>query len=247
MNLGFNHHDSHGIRVKVKKAGPRKRFAWRQWFLTHHNQPSPQESNGTNGEPRTYHKGGTKIGNSSCHPESTDNQEDEHSYKYADQAADRPDHITTKGNGGTKARTNEQIAAMVEQKQAHASQIETLARMFTQQIETLKAEVAELVLTELSNIQATPSATLSYADIARTPPDSQPSNLTSLSSVNTTLSAMTDTLYCTTDTSRVEEEAKSKAQPGPIRMAIEKEMQTIESYNNWRCAAVIRDSRTASR
>lgn len=136
---------------------------------------------------------------------------------------------------------------MEEQKQAHASQIETPTRMFTQQVETLKAEVAELILTELSNIQATPRATLSYADIARTPPDSQPSNLTSLSSFNMTLSAMADTLYCTADTSRVEEEAKSKAQPGPIRMAIEKEMQTIENYNNWRCVAVTRDLRTASR
>ena len=84
----------------------------------------------------------------------------------------------------------------------------------------------------------------SYADVARTPPSSQPSNLMSLPSTNTTPSTMTDTLYYTVDTSRVEEEDKSKAQPGAMWQAIER---TAEGHESWRCVAVIRDPRNTTR
>jgi hypothetical protein len=80
----------------------------------------------------------------------------------------------------------------------------------------------------------------SYADIARTPPVSQPSNLRSLS-INTTPSTGTDILYYTLDTSQVEEGGKNKANPGTINRAIETEIQNTDGQEGWRCVAVIKD------
>lgn len=142
------------------------------------------------------------------------------------------------------------LVAIEEQKKEHVTQIETLTKTFTEQIEALKAEVTDMtekIQTQLSNIQVPLSVSLSYAEIARTPPDSVPSNVRTLSSIRTTPSTMTDTLYCTVDTSRVGEEDRSKAQPGAVRRAIEEEIRTVEGQENWRCAAVIRDARNTER
>jgi hypothetical protein len=159
------------------------------------------------------------------------------------------------------------VRAMEDQKQAHQDQIEALTKMHenqietitktvTQQIDTLKEEMAgvkeemagmaEQIQTQLSGIQ-TSSPSPSYAEVARTPPNSWPSNLRTLTSMGTTPSRMTDTLYCTIDTSRVGEEDKNKANPGAIRKAIEDEMRTGEGQEKWRCAAVIRDARNTER
>jgi hypothetical protein len=143
-----------------------------------------------------------------------------------------------------------QTSAVEELKQGHANQIEVLTRTFTQQIETLKAQVTEMaekIETQLSNIQPSPSASPSYAEIARTPPSSRPSNIQTLTSVGTTPSTMTDILYCTIDTSRVQEEERSKAQPGSIRKAIEEEIRTMEGQEHWRCTAVMKDARNHDR
>ncbi|KAG7146255.1 hypothetical protein HYQ46_013317 [Verticillium longisporum] len=59
----------------------------------------------------------------------------------------------------------------------------------------------------------------SYADIARTPPTSQPSNVRSVTSMNTTPSTFTDRLFCTIDASRVEETDKNKVNAGTVRTA----------------------------
>lgn len=169
-------------------------------------------------------------------------------------AAAAPDQLATEkadmaANAQIKVLTNLITAlmrAMEEQKQAQANQIETLV----QQIDALRIEVTEMketIQTQLTNAQTSPSAIPSYADIARTPPESRPSNLPSLSSMNTTPSTMTDTLYCTIDTSRVEEEDKDKAQPGTIRQEIEREIRTETGYEHWRCTAVIKDPRNTAR
>jgi septal ring factor EnvC (AmiA/AmiB activator) len=100
------------------------------------------------------------------------------------------------------------------------------------EMEALKTELAAMIQTQLSNIQVPASASPSYAAVARTPPNSQPSNLPSFSSRSLTPSTMTDTLYCTIDTSRMNEEDKSKAQPGVIREGIEKEMRRQTERNN---------------
>jgi hypothetical protein len=108
----------------------------------------------------------------------------------------------------------EQTSAVEELKREYANRIEVLTGTFTQQIETLKEQVAEMtekIETQLSNIQPSPSASPSYAEIARTPPSSRLSNIRALTSVGTTPSTMADTLYCTIDTSRVGKEERSKA------------------------------------
>ena len=87
----------------------------------------------------------------------------------------------------------------------------------------------------------------SYADIARTPPTSQPSGIRTLSSANTTPSTFTDSLFCTVDTSRVEEGEKNNVQVADIREAIEKEIRTREGMGRWRCTAVVKEARNPDR
>ncbi|PMD33650.1 hypothetical protein L207DRAFT_517696 [Hyaloscypha variabilis F] len=142
------------------------------------------------------------------------------------------------------------LRAMEEQKEEHANQLKTLTKTFTQQIEMLKAQVTEIIEkieTQLYNVQPSLSGSPSYAEIARTPPSSRPSNIRTLTSVGSTPLTMTDTLYCTIDTSRVREEERSKVQPGTIRKAIEEEIRTLEGQENWRCATIIRDARNTER
>ena len=86
-----------------------------------------------------------------------------------------------------------------------------------------------------------------YAEVACTLLNSWPSNIQTLTSIGTTPSRITDTLYCTIDTSRVGEEDKNKAQPGPIRKAVKEEICTIEGQDKWRYTAVIRDGRNVER
>ncbi|XP_024085711.1 uncharacterized protein LOC106673500, partial [Cimex lectularius] len=88
---------------------------------------------------------------------------------------------------------------------------------------------------------------LSYADVARTPPTSQPSNIRTLSSFNTTPTTFTDTLYCTIDTSNVADDGSEKMSAGPIRAAVEKEIRTMENHTNWRCRAVTVDPKNTNR
>lgn len=99
----------------------------------------------------------------------------------------------------------------------------------------------------MSNTQPLPSASPSYADVARTPLSSQVSNVRTLTSMGTTPSTMTDTLYCTIDTSGVGEEERNKAQPRMVRKAIKDEIRTVDGHANWRCAAVMRDARNTER
>lgn len=87
----------------------------------------------------------------------------------------------------------------------------------------------------------------SYADVARTPPNSSPANVVSISSMGTTPSTMTDTLYCIIDTSRVPNEDSDKTSVGAVRTAMETEIRTKVDQANWRCRAVTRDAKNANR
>ena len=183
----------------------------------------------------------------------------------AEKRAEQLEITTTTANQPTTEKTNTTtnlqikvltnlimslLGALEEQKEAQANQVKVITEMFTEQIDALRAEVTEkmeVIQTQLSNIQAPLSAAPSYADVARTPPSSQPSNLTSFPSRNTMPSTITDTLYCTVDTSRVEEENMNEAQPGVIRQAIENGMRTTEGHESWRRAAVIKDPRNPAR
>jgi hypothetical protein len=119
--------------------------------------------------------------------------------------------VTSAGNTQMKALTDlvkSLVKTMEEQKHSHANQIQTLLT----QIKTLKIQLTEVstqvadlreeVRTQVASIQ-TSSPSRSCAEVARTPPNSTPSNVRTLTSVGTIPSTMTDTLYCTTETSRL--------------------------------------------
>jgi hypothetical protein len=109
----------------------------------------------------------------------------------------------------------------------------------------VQEQVTTILEKQLSSAQHS-SPNPSYADIARTPPDSHPSNLRTVSN-QTTPSTFTDTLYCTVDVSNVEEAERDNASASKIRRVIEKEMREGEEGSGWRCVAVIRDPRNTDR
>lgn len=74
----------------------------------------------------------------------------------------------------------------------------------------IKEQVMAIVEKQLSGIhQSSPNP--SYADVARTPPGSHPSNLKTIFNQTTPLT-FTDTLHCTVDVSNVEEAEWKRAQ-----------------------------------
>ena len=87
----------------------------------------------------------------------------------------------------------------------------------------------------------------SYADVARTPPLSHPSNIRTLSTSNTTPTTFTDTLYCTIDTSKMTESESEKLSAGSIRATIETEIRTMDDHTHWRCRAVTVGPRNTDR
>ena len=92
-----------------------------------------------------------------------------------------------------------------------------------------------------------PTGSPSYADVARTPPLSHPSNIRSLSTSNTTPTTFTDTLYCTIDTSEMAANENERMSAGPIRAAVETEIRAMEGHTHWRCRAVTVDPKNTNR
>ncbi|KAJ3453213.1 hypothetical protein MRS44_018868 [Fusarium solani] len=129
--------------------------------------------------------------------------------------------------GRTQPQTAEELKQVKEEMKQVKEQLNTMADSIS------------------SSAQTSPQP--SYADVARTPPTSQPSNIRTLSSMRTTPSSFTDTLFCTIDTSRVSEEDRGKAQVGEVRQAIEEKVRAREGQQSWRCAAVVKDARNADR
>jgi hypothetical protein len=99
----------------------------------------------------------------------------------------------------------------------------------------------------LTTTTALTSPNPSYANVARTPPNSSPANLNSISSMETTPSTMTDSLFCTIDTSRVESREDDRISVGAIRRAVEREIRELEGHVNWRCRAVTKDPKNTNR
>jgi hypothetical protein len=94
---------------------------------------------------------------------------------------------------------------------------------------------------------AVPTGSPSYADVARTPPTSQPSNIRTLSSSNTTPTTFTDTLYCTIDTSKMADNENERMSAGRVRVAVETEIRALEGHMHWRCRAVTVDPKNTNR
>lgn len=97
------------------------------------------------------------------------------------------------------------------------------------------------------NSTPAPASSPSYADIARTLQLSHPSNIRTLSTLNTTPTTFTDTLYCTIDTSKIAESESEKASAGSIRATIETEIRKLDDHTHWRCRAVTVSPRDTNR
>ncbi|OHE90225.1 zinc knuckle [Colletotrichum orchidophilum] len=111
-------------------------------------------------------------------------------------------------------------------------------------------EELKLVREQLETIatNATQSPSMSYADVARSAPSSQPTNLRTISSFNTKPSNLSDTLYCTIDTSHAESEAAEQMSVGSIRTMVESQIRAGEGDTaSWRCRAVTKDPRNPHR
>jgi hypothetical protein len=123
---------------------------------------------------------------------------------------------------------------------------DAVANSINEQVTAIvQQQVTAIVQQQVTRIQLS-SPSPSYADVARTPPGSHPSNVRMLSN-QTTPSTLTDTLYCTVDLSNVEEEERGRANASKIRQEIEEEMRKEEGGSGWRCVAVMRDPRNADR
>jgi hypothetical protein len=139
----------------------------------------------------------------------------------------------------------ENVAAIIQQRVTSIVK-EQVTAVVQQQVTTIVQEQVTTILEkQLSSIQMS-SPNPSYADVARTPPGSHPSNLRTLSN-QTTPSTLTDTLYCTVDVSNVEEADRAAANAGNIRQEIEKGMREGGDGGGWRCVAVTRDPRNSAR
>jgi hypothetical protein len=126
---------------------------------------------------------------------------------------------------------------------AQAATIQTLL----EDIASLKAENIALANAQKRSIQVPSGGSPTYAAIARTPPNSYPSNLSPISSGITAPSRNTDTPYCTIDMSRASAEEKTKTNPAVVREAIEKEVRNQQGKEGWRCIAVTRDVKNHDR
>lgn len=144
----------------------------------------------------------------------------------------------------TQRSVDDQAVALKEEVKALRNEVETLK----EEVGTLRTQLAAATVSQPAAATISqPSGNPSYAEVARTTPSSQPTNLRTLSSMSSTPSGFTDTLYCTIDTSRVGEEDKDRTQLGAIRRAIENEIRTGEGRENWRCVAVVKDPRNVDR
>ena len=81
----------------------------------------------------------------------------------------------------------------------------------------------------------------SYADIARTPPESHPSNVMTLSTSRTASTSSGDTIYCTIDIQETEDSMNERVTAKTIRTMLETEMRAKPHTGAWRCRAVTED------
>jgi uncharacterized coiled-coil protein SlyX len=139
-----------------------------------------------------------------------------------------------------------QSATIQEMNQRYeASQSEN--RRLSEELKQIRDQLETIQNSPALNVSAQTNPQASYAQVARTPPTSQPSNVRTLTSMKTTPSTFTDTLYCTIDTSRMDDEGRAKMTAGTIRSAIEEEIRTGGEQKDWRCRAMTMDPRKPQR
>jgi len=130
-------------------------------------------------------------------------------------------------------------ATLTLQTKEQVATLQTIIQKLLDEVTILKAETAALKAenTALANAQKrsihVPSGgSPTYAAIAKTPPNSHPSNISPVSSGLTVPSAYTDTPYCTIDTFQANAIEKLKANPATVRKAIEKEIRKQQGKEN---------------
>jgi len=141
----------------------------------------------------------------------------------------------------------EELRALKQPMEKTANEAQDIKTRVTEELkhvhERLDTIGSNPALNNYTNVSPNPT----YAEVARTPPNSFPGNVVSISSMGTTPSTMTDTLYCTIDTSGVASEDTDKISAGAIRTAVENEIRTTTDQTNWRCRAVTKDARNSHR
>uniref|UniRef100_A0A0D2XRW9 HAT C-terminal dimerisation domain-containing protein n=2 Tax=Fusarium oxysporum TaxID=5507 RepID=A0A0D2XRW9_FUSOF len=90
-----------------------------------------------------------------------------------------------------------QAAEEIRQAKEELKQAREEMQQAKEEISQMKEQLKTIAGSISSGAQTSPQP--SYADVARTPPTSQPSNVRTLSSMRTTPSSFTDTLFCTID------------------------------------------------
>ncbi|KAF5258403.1 hypothetical protein FOXYS1_11029, partial [Fusarium oxysporum] len=103
-------------------------------------------------------------------------------------------------------------------------------------------EQTRLQLDMLNKSETPRSSVQSYADAARMTSTSMSSQSSSAAR-----SASPEPMFCTVDTSRVPEDHLGDVTPTMIRKTVEQEMRQSSDQPHWRCVAVTRDGRNASR
>ncbi|KAM4062510.1 reverse transcriptase [Hirsutella rhossiliensis] len=111
-----------------------------------------------------------------------------------------------------------------------------MKQQMNDQLEQVRKQLEAIV----AGAAVTPPKT--FAEVARSSPSPQQSIALSLPPGNTAEPTANE-FFCMIDTSRVEEQDRGRAQIGSIRQAIENEVRTKEGQVNWKCAAVVRNSR----
>lgn len=136
-------------------------------------------------------------------------------------------------------------------KEASSKQQELIGKLEKEVVET--REEFKRITEQLAN--ATRSVTTppapdryrqTYADAARTPPESPKSSDAQLAS-DVTVSNASELLFCTIDVSRVPADDCDRTSPGAIRTAVENEFRMGGEIPAWRCRAVTRDVKAPHR
>jgi hypothetical protein len=139
---------------------------------------------------------------------------------------------------------NKKIEAKLAHIEKELEAVKGECQAVKEELHKTKQEIADGIAALMSgNCSPNPS----YTEVARTLPSSQPSNIQTLSSFNTTPSTFTNTLYCIIDTSRVGAEVSDKASAGAIRTIVEKSMRNKQDNAIWRCRAVTIDPKNPHR
>ncbi|KAI1839577.1 hypothetical protein JX266_014212 [Neoarthrinium moseri] len=139
------------------------------------------------------------------------------------------------------------IREMAEKNEARQNELIAMNRTTMEELTQIREQVKQLqeelkeLREQLLSVKAVlehQSPQLSYAEVARTLPTTNPSNIRTLSSGLTLPSTYTDTPFCTLDTSGMTEECPEKGNPAAVRTLVETVMRKKEGKEAWGCIAV---------